>query len=114
MRLEWSAWAQADRDAIFDTIEADNPCAAVAVDKWISDRVKVLGQLPRSGRPGRVEGTRELVITRTPYIVAYHIIGETVRILRVPHSSRQWPTTCLPNAAQHQPGNPVPAATTQL
>ena len=91
MRLEWSAWAQADRDAIFDTIEADNPRAAVAVDRRISDRVNLLGRLPRSGRPGRVEGTRELVMTRTPYIVAYRIIGDTVRILRVLHSSREWP-----------------------
>jgi toxin ParE1/3/4 len=57
----------------------------------ISDWVKLLGRLPRSGRPGRVEGTRELVIIRTPYIVAYRIIGDTVRILRVLHSSRQWP-----------------------
>ena len=91
MRLEWSALAQADRDAIFDTIEADSPRAAVAVDKRISDLVNLLGRLPRSGGPGRVQGTRELVITRTPYIVAYRIIGETVRILRVLHSSRQWP-----------------------
>ncbi len=91
MRLEWSALAQADRDTIFEYIEADNPRAAVAVDKRISDRVNLLGRLPRSGRPGRVEGTRELVITRTPYIVAYRIIGDTVHILRVLHSARQWP-----------------------
>jgi toxin ParE1/3/4 len=89
--LEWSVWAQADRDAIFDYIEADNPRAAVTVDMRISDRVKLLGRLPRSGRPGRVEGTRELVIARTPYIVAYRIVGDAVRILRVLHSSRQWP-----------------------
>jgi toxin ParE1/3/4 len=91
VKLEWSVWARADRDAIFDYIEAESPRAAVAVDKRISDRIKVLQQLPRSGRPGRVEGTRELIITRTPYIVAYRIIGDTVRILRVLHSSRQWP-----------------------
>ena len=54
MRLEWSVWAQADRDAIFDTIEADNPRAAITVDIRISDRVKLLGRLPRCGRPGRV------------------------------------------------------------
>jgi toxin ParE1/3/4 len=81
-------WAQADRDVIFDTIEADNSRTAVVVDKRSSDRVDVLRRLPRSGRPGRVEGTRELVITRTPYIVAYRIIGDTVRILRVLHNSR--------------------------
>ncbi len=91
MKLEWSVWAQADRDAIFDYIEADNPRAAVAVDKRISDRVKVLLRLPKSGRPGRVEGTRELVIIRTPYIVVYRIVGGTLRILRVLHSSRLWP-----------------------
>jgi toxin ParE1/3/4 len=91
VKLEWSVWARADRDAIFDYIDAHNPRAAVAVDKRISDRVRVLQRLPRSGRPGRVAGTRELIITRTPYIVAYRIIGDTVRILRVSHSSRQWP-----------------------
>jgi addiction module RelE/StbE family toxin len=84
-------WAQADRDAIFDCIEADNPRAAAAVDKRISDRVKALRRLPRSGRPDRVEGTRELIVTRTPYIVAYRIIGDTVRILRILHSSQRWP-----------------------
>ena len=88
---KWSAWAQADREAVFDYIEADNLRAAVAVDKRISDRVNSLARLPRSGRPGRVEGTRELVIIRTPYIVAYRIVGDTVHVLRVLHSSRQWP-----------------------
>jgi hypothetical protein len=50
VRLEWSAWAQADRNAIFDYI--DNPRAAAAVDKRISDRVNMLKRFPRSGRPG--------------------------------------------------------------
>jgi toxin ParE1/3/4 len=67
------------------------PARRGAIDMRISDRVRLLARLPRSGRRGRVEGTRELVITRTPYIVAYRIIGDTVRILRVLHSSRQWP-----------------------
>jgi toxin ParE1/3/4 len=91
VKLEWSVWAQADRAAIFDYIEADNPSAAVTVDQRISERVNVLQRYPRSGRPGRVQGTRELVITRTPYIVAYRIMGNTVRVLRVLHSSQQWP-----------------------
>ncbi len=84
MRLEWSVWAQADRNAIFDYIQADNPRAAAAVDKRISDRVNMLQRFPRSGRPGRVAGTRELVIIRTPYIAVYRIIDDTIRILRVP------------------------------
>lgn len=91
MKIEWSAWAQTDRDDIFSFLEAENPRAAAAIDLRISQRVSVLLQFPKSGRLGRVEGTRELVITRTPYIVAYRIIGDTVRILRVLHSSQQWP-----------------------
>jgi toxin ParE1/3/4 len=91
MRLEWSAYALADRIAIFDYIEADSPQAAVAVDERIREQVEVLARFPQSGRPGRIEGTRELVINRTPYIVAYRITGETVRILRVLHGSRRWP-----------------------
>jgi toxin ParE1/3/4 len=91
MRLEWSAYALADRIAIFDYIEADTPQAAVAADERIRQQVEVLARFPQSGRKGRVEGTRELVISRTPYIVAYRITGNTVRVLRVLHGARRWP-----------------------
>jgi hypothetical protein len=46
---------------------------------------------PQSGRPGRIERTRELVISRTPHIVAYRIAGDIVQILRVLHGARRWP-----------------------
>ena len=91
MRLEWSVLAQTDRDEIFDYIETDSPQAAIAVDNRIQVQVESLADFPESGRPGRVEGTRELVIHRTSYIAAYRIAGDTVRILRVLHGARQWP-----------------------
>jgi toxin ParE1/3/4 len=91
MRLEWSILAQADRDAIFDYIEADSPRAAIAVDDRIREQVETLARFPESGRAGRIEGTRELVILRTPYIVAYRIATDTVRILRVLHGAQRWP-----------------------
>jgi toxin ParE1/3/4 len=91
MRLEWSHFAQADRDAIFDYIEADSPQAAITVDGRIREQVDGLRQFPESGRPGRVDGTRELIIHRTPYIAAYRIAGATVLILRVLHGAHQWP-----------------------
>jgi toxin ParE1/3/4 len=91
MKLEWSIFAQTDREEIFDYIAADSPRAAVTVDKRIQSQVETLARFPRRGRPGRVEGTRELVVLRTPYIVAYRIIGDTVRILRVLHGARRWP-----------------------
>jgi toxin ParE1/3/4 len=64
----------------------------------VDDRIRVqvgrLARYPESGRPGRVAGTRELVIRlirRTPYVAAYRIAGDTVRILRVLHGAQQWP-----------------------
>jgi toxin ParE1/3/4 len=91
MRLEWSAYALADRSAIFDYIEAARPRAAAAVDERVREQVEVLARFPQNGRNGRTEGTRELIISRTPYIVAYRVTGNTVRVLRVLHGSRRWP-----------------------
>lgn len=61
------------------------------MDERIHESVNSLVRFPESGRPGRIEGTRELVITRTPYIVAYRIAGDTLRILPVLHGARRWP-----------------------
>jgi toxin ParE1/3/4 len=91
MRVEWSTFALDDRDAIFDYIEADSPRAAITVDERIRAQAETLARFPQSGRLRRIEGTRELVISRTPYIAAYRITGDTVRILRVLHGARRWP-----------------------
>ncbi len=91
MLLEWSVFALADREAIFDYIETDSPRAAVSVDDRIKVGVESLAQFPEMGRIGRIVGTRELVISGTPYIAAYRILGDTVRILRVLHGAQQWP-----------------------
>jgi addiction module RelE/StbE family toxin len=91
MRLTWSAFALADRDHIFTHIEADSPRAAVAVDEQISQAVLRQVSLPESGRPGRVPGTRELVIPRTPYVAAYALTRDCIRILRVLHGAQMWP-----------------------
>ena len=91
MRLEWSRFAQTDREAIFDYIEADSPQAAITVDDRIRQQVEELMKFPEIGRPGRIDGTRELIIQRTPYIAAYRIAGKTIRILRVLHGAQMWP-----------------------
>lgn len=91
MKLVWSAFALSDRDGIFTHIETDNPAAAIAIDERIVAATRRLLDFPESGRPGRVSGTRELVITGTPYIAAYRVAGETIRILRVLHGAQQWP-----------------------
>jgi toxin ParE1/3/4 len=91
VKLEWSVFALEDRNRIFDYIEHDNPRAAVSVDGQINTAVRQLEFQPESGRLGRVEGTREIVIRRTPYIAAYRVRGGIVRILRILHGAQQWP-----------------------
>lgn len=93
MRIEWSPLAIEDRDRIFDyyDIDQDNPRAAVMVDERIAQQIEVLTDHPEFGRPGRVNDTRELVISNTPYLVAYRILGDAVRILRVLHARQLWP-----------------------
>lgn len=91
MRLTWSALAIADRLAIFDFIEQENPAAAVPIDTKIELGIRQLLQFPEIGRIGRVTGTRELVITGTPYIAAYTVLPDRIRVLRILHGAQVWP-----------------------
>ncbi len=96
MTIEWTVFAMIDRKEIFDTIAADSKRNAVAVDDRIESQVDLLIDTPEIGRLGRISGTRELVIQRTPYIVAYKMEEEAIVILRVLHGARQWPSSLEP------------------
>ncbi len=72
-------------------IVADDTTAARLVVKRVLDAVAQLETQPGLGRPGRVSGTRELLVVKTRYIVPYRVRGETVEILRVFHTSRRPP-----------------------
>jgi toxin ParE1/3/4 len=91
MRLKWSPRAESDRDEIFDYIEADSPRNAAEVDERIEIQVEDLARMPGMGRPGRVKGTRELVLRDLPYIAVYAIRDDTILILRILHGARRWP-----------------------
>jgi toxin ParE1/3/4 len=91
MRVVLSPQARADLRNIFLHLAEDNPDAARLVLKRIRSRVSELQDNPHIGRPGRVPGTRELVVTKTPYIAPYQVAGDDLQILRVYHGSRQWP-----------------------
>ena len=72
-------------------IASDSPAAAYRVHDEIRKQTRLLAAHPEIGRPGRVRGTRELVVTGTPYIAAYRFIGEVVTVLRLLHGARLWP-----------------------
>lgn len=90
MELRWTPEAIADRESIYDHVEADNPAAALALDGLFAAGAARLIDHPGLGRAGRVQGTRELVAHRN-YILVYDVAGEMVRLLRVLHAARRWP-----------------------
>lgn len=71
----------------------DSPAAACRVVKAIREQVKPLAEHPQLGRVGILDGTRELVISRLPYLVVYQLEGFTVTILAVVHTARNWSET---------------------
>jgi len=90
VKLAWAPEARADRRAIYTYIEAENSSAAITLDELFAKRSKHLITHPMTGRPGRVSGTRELVVHRN-YLPVYDLAGETVRIIRILHAAQQWP-----------------------
>jgi toxin ParE1/3/4 len=90
--LEWLELARTDLLGIVDYISDDNPDAAQRVKDDIEMKAEKLPEFPKIGRPGRVEGTRELVVWSN-YILVYQEDALTVRILRVLHAAQQWPPT---------------------
>lgn len=90
MNVRWTPAAQQDRADIFDHLAADSPRAAIRMDQVFSDAAASLASLPDRGRAGKVSGTREL-IPHDSYRLVYEVEAETVWILALIHTARQWP-----------------------
>lgn len=92
MRLEWSPHAVADLKAIAEYIEQDRSLeTANRTARAIYSAVQTLRVTPHRGRHGRIEGTREMVVTGLPYIVVYRVADERLLILDIVHGAQRWP-----------------------
>ena len=91
MKARWLREASITLDAHYDCLAARNPKAARCVFMRIVATASRLGQFPHSGRPGQIQGTRELVVPGLPYVIVYRVGPAAVEILRVFHTSRDWP-----------------------
>ena len=91
MRIQWTELARSDVNGIWDHIQRDNPMAAELVESRILASIRTLQQFPLRGRPGRVSGTRELVVPASPYVVVYAVDDLRIEILRVLHGAMDWP-----------------------
>lgn len=91
MRVRWLRRALNDLEAAESWFARDNPGAADELVLRIVKTVSLLKDQPGIGRPGRVPGTRELVVPETMFVVPYRVREDVVVILRVYHSARKWP-----------------------
>ena len=91
MKVIWTPEALQDRADVWDYIAADNPRAVVHMDELFSNATAMLADHPKLGRPGKSYGTRELV-PHESYRLVYEISGETVWMLALVHTARQWPS----------------------
>lgn len=92
MIVIWSPEAIDDLTSLRAYIAEDSRAAAQRIALHIlHDVEELLPRSPEMGRPGRIPGTRELVIPKTPFIVPYRIQGQTIQVLRIYHGARRWP-----------------------
>ena len=91
MKIKWVRLALTDLDEAAAFVSQDNPLAAKRIVRRIRNVARLLSDQPDAGRPGRVHGTRELVIAGTPFILPYRVVRNSVQILRVLHGARKWP-----------------------
>lgn len=92
MRVRWLRKAIQNLNAEAEYIAKENKTAAAEMFEYVKAKVDSLGNFPASGRPGRVPGTRELVIDRYPYLVPYRVEGDELHVLRVFHTRRKPPS----------------------
>jgi toxin ParE1/3/4 len=90
-RIRWAKKATEQFAASYDFLAAENPSAAAKQADVILRAVRQLVNFPEMGRIGRVSHTRELVIAGTPYVVAYRLKSDIIRILALLHGARRWP-----------------------
>jgi plasmid stabilization system protein ParE len=87
----WAPAALADLKDAWDHIAANNEAAADRIVGVVEEAGNRLDRFPRMGRPGKLAGSREFSIPRTPYYLVYYTQAAEVEIARVMHTARQWP-----------------------
>jgi toxin ParE1/3/4 len=91
MRIAWTLEAADDLEQIADYLFDQNPSIAPDIIRRLYNAPSVLKKFPHRGKPGRKDGTRELVLSPLPYVIVYEIVTESIRLLRVLHGAQRWP-----------------------
>ena len=88
MRIRWTPAAAADLEEISNYLKDKHPSYREPTILKLYDGIRSLKEFPKRGRPGREQGTRELVFSPLPYVVAYRIRERSVEVLRIFHAAR--------------------------
>jgi toxin ParE1/3/4 len=91
MRIRWTRAAAEDLEHIKDYLTEHHPQFVQSTVIELYETIRSLKTSPRRGRLGREEGTRELALSRLPYIVAYRIKEQAVEVLHIFHAAQNRP-----------------------
>jgi addiction module RelE/StbE family toxin len=91
LSIEWRSRALDDIASAQNYLSDRNPEAARRILERILQRSRELEDFPEMGKPGRLQGTRELLVPGSPYVLIYRIGCDAIDILRVLHTKRDWP-----------------------
>ena len=91
MQIAWTPLASANLADLLGYSSESGGFGAANQAEAIVESINTLSGFPEMGRAGRRRGTRELVVTGTPYIVAYRIRKGAIEILGIVHGARRWP-----------------------
>ena len=92
MTIVWAPRAIRHLQELRAYLAQDSPAAAGRVAALLLAAVDHLADHPGLGRPGRIAGTRELVVPDTPFVIPYRVRADRIEIIAVFHGRRQWPT----------------------
>ena len=91
MRVRWTTDAADDLERICDYIAESRPESARRVAQSVVERIATLETFPHLGRPGRVQGTREIAFPPLPLVGIYEVRDEQIIVLRILHGAQRWP-----------------------
>jgi toxin ParE1/3/4 len=91
MELRWTEAAASDFERIADYLFEHAPDRAATLLRTVYNAPAALLTFPNRGRPGKKEGTRELVLSPLPYVLMYAVRGDVIFIVRILHGAQQWP-----------------------
>ena len=91
MRIRWTQPAAADIESISNYLKVHQPEHRQTTMRKLYEKIRALKDAPYVGRPGIVEGTRELLFSPMPYVAVYRVDGQTLEIWRIYHAAQNRP-----------------------